>query len=144
MSQSEHKHVGQWQIPASMMVLLVLLCVVGTSWGIWRWMQKPAVNSDAIAVDPPTRGPGRRAANHGTVAVESYGSTTATGRLESPFGNVVEQQIESQVAGSNTLGREVRRQLGHLGETSHCFTFRRRRRVTNRFVWWQTRNLRHE
>src|SRR5437899_2550264 len=62
MSQSEHKHVGQWQIPASMMVLLVLLCVVGTSWGIWRWMQKPAVNSDAIAVDPPTRGPGRRAA----------------------------------------------------------------------------------
>src|SRR5438046_10746947 len=62
MNQSEPKHVGQWRIPAAVVILLVLLCLAGTSWGIWRWMQKPTVNSDAVAVDPPSRGQGRRAA----------------------------------------------------------------------------------
>ena len=62
MTQSEHKHVGEWRIPTAMVVLLIVLCVAASSWGIWRWMQKPAVNSDAVAVDPPTRGQGRRAA----------------------------------------------------------------------------------
>src|SRR5713101_10021064 len=62
MSESEHKHVGQWRIPTAAVILLILLFLAASSWGIWRWMQKPAVNSDAVAVDPPTRGPGRRAA----------------------------------------------------------------------------------
>ena len=62
MDLSEHKHVGQWRIPAAIVVLLILLCLIGTGWGIWRWIQKSAVRSDAIAVDPPARGPGRRAA----------------------------------------------------------------------------------
>src|SRR5258706_14700504 len=62
MSQNEPKHPGQWQIPTAVVVLLVLLFIAASSWGIWRWMQRSAVNSDAVAVDPPARGAGRRAA----------------------------------------------------------------------------------
>ena len=59
--QYEHKHPGQWRIPVSVAVLLILLCAAGSVWGIWRWMQKSAVNTEAVAVDAPTRGGGRRA-----------------------------------------------------------------------------------
>ena len=62
MTESEHKHVGQWRIPAVVVILLMLLFLTGASWGIWRWMKKPTVNSDAVAVDPPSRGSSRRAA----------------------------------------------------------------------------------
>src|SRR5213595_3955442 len=61
MAASEHKHVGELRIPAAVVVVLVLLCLGATSWAIWKWMQKPPVNSDVVAVDPPTRGGGRRA-----------------------------------------------------------------------------------
>jgi len=64
MTQDEqrHKHVGQWRIPMALAALLILLFVSSASWGIWRWMQKSQVNTDAVAIDAPTRGPGRRAA----------------------------------------------------------------------------------
>src|SRR5258705_3640170 len=59
--QYEHKHPGQWRIPAAIAVLLILLSAAGGVWGIWRWMQKSAVNIEAVAVDAPTRGGGRPA-----------------------------------------------------------------------------------
>src|SRR4051812_17793223 len=61
MAQSEHKHVGQWRIPSALAALLIVLCVSGASWLIWRWMQRPAVTASAVVVDPPARGAGRRA-----------------------------------------------------------------------------------
>src|SRR5881227_3579941 len=61
-SQSEPRHVGQWRIPVAVVVLLILLCIGASSWGIWRWIQKPPVTSDAVAIDPPARFAGRRAA----------------------------------------------------------------------------------
>jgi len=61
-TQDEHKHVGQWRIPTALAALLILLFISSASWEIWRWMQKSQVNTDAVAVDAPTRGPGRHAA----------------------------------------------------------------------------------
>jgi hypothetical protein len=59
MNETEHKHLGQLRIPTAVAVLLILLCLAGGVYGIWRWMQKSEVNTDAVAVDPPTRGGGR-------------------------------------------------------------------------------------
>jgi len=60
MTQSEHKHVGQWRIPSGIAALFIVLFVCGATWGIWRWMQRPAVSTTAVVVDPPVRGAGRR------------------------------------------------------------------------------------
>src|SRR3954463_15977791 len=60
-TEDQHKHPGQWRIPVALALLLVLLCAAGGIWGIWRWMQKPPVNPEAVAVDVPAHGQGRRA-----------------------------------------------------------------------------------
>jgi hypothetical protein len=62
MPQNEQKHLGEWRIPSAVAVLLIALVVCGATWAIWRWMKTPPVNTDAVAVDAPTHGLGRRAA----------------------------------------------------------------------------------
>ena len=57
----EHKHVGEWRIPSIAAAMLIVLVVGGASWTLWRWAQRPGVASDAVAVDGPGRGQGRRA-----------------------------------------------------------------------------------
>src|ERR1051325_3574294 len=56
--QDQHNHPGQWRIPTAVGVLLILLCAAGGVWGIWRWIAKSTVNTEAVAVDAPTRGQG--------------------------------------------------------------------------------------
>jgi hypothetical protein len=62
MEQSGHKHPGQWRIPFIVAALLILLAGAAGIWGIWKWMQKPPVTAEAIVVDAPPQGQGRRAA----------------------------------------------------------------------------------
>src|SRR5882672_8272421 len=62
MSRSEHKHPGQWRIPIALAAFLILLGISAGVWGIWRWMQKSQVTAEAVTVEAPPRGPGRRAA----------------------------------------------------------------------------------
>ncbi|HEV8292209.1 MAG TPA: hypothetical protein VGP94_09810 [Tepidisphaeraceae bacterium] len=59
MTHDEHRHMGHWRVPKAVGVLLILLFIAASAWGIWRWMQKSQVNADAVAVDPPARGPAR-------------------------------------------------------------------------------------
>ncbi|HEV8605861.1 MAG TPA: hypothetical protein VGQ99_10870 [Tepidisphaeraceae bacterium] len=69
MSDVKTEHIGNQRIPAALAALLIFLCVAGAAYGIWRWMQKSEVNTDAVAVDPPTRAGGRR----GPTADQQFG-----------------------------------------------------------------------